>query len=528
SAFLHSATMVKAGVYLMARLHPAMSGTDVWFYTLTIAGGFTAVFASVLALRQTDLKQALAYTTLMALGVLTMFLGQTSGYAMTAFATFLIVHSLYKASLFLVIGCVDYSAGTREAEILGGLGRAMPVTALAAGLAALSMAGFPPLLGFIGKELKYAGVLALGSEPFLAAAALLLANALMFAVAGVVALRPFWVKSERELPRTPKEAPWPMLLGPVALAVMGAFFGIYPDPLQVALVDPTVASLLGSIEDAKELKLWAGVNMPLILSIVTVALGIALYIWHRPIRARLAEMTEAAPSFDTGWDSFLAGLKRFAAWQTRIIQPGVLRRYIFAVFVTVLIAIAGTMWLRNAWPGSVDLAEVTWINFALVLLISAGALLTAVTSSRITAMAALGVVGIGVAMIFIVFSAPDVAITQLLVETLVVVLVAVVLLRLPLLDRGGRDNRPMDAVLAGAVGVTVTLVLLAVLEAPLDRRLTDYFEVTSWPEAFGRNIVNVILVDFRALDTFGEIAVVVIAALSAYALLRTTYAGKEK
>ncbi len=527
SAFLHSATMVKAGIYLMARLHPAMSGTDVWFWTLTVAGAFTALFASILALRQTDLKQALAYTTLMALGTLTLFLGQSSGYAMTAFATFLIVHSLYKAALFLVVGCIDHATGTREADVLAGLGRIMPFTAVAAALAALSMAGFPPFLGFIGKELKYAGILAIGSEPFVFAMALVLSNALMFAVAGVVALRPFWSRRSAPLPRDPKEAPWQMLMGPVVLAVLGAYWGINPDALQNMLVTPTVASLLGSTEDAKELKLWAGVNMPLILSIVTVALGIAIYLAHRGLRARLITLSDAAPRFDTGWDRFLTGLKGFAAWQTRIIQQGVLRVYIAATFATVFVAIAGTMIARQAWPGLPSFADVTWPVVAISVLICAGAVMAALTSSRIAAMAALGVVGIGVALIFIVFSAPDVAITQLLVETLVVVLVAVALLRLPTLDKEGRDDRPRDAVLAIGLGIVVTAVLLAVLETPIDLRLTEYFEVTSWPEAFGRNIVNVILVDFRALDTFGEIAVVVIAALSAYALLRTTSSERK-
>ncbi|MEL6689271.1 MAG: putative monovalent cation/H+ antiporter subunit A [Pseudomonadota bacterium] len=526
SAFLHSATMVKAGVYLMARVYPAFSGTEVWIWTLTIAGGFTAVFASVLALRQTDLKQTLAYTTLMALGTLTMMLGQSGGYAMTAFVTFLITHSLYKASLFLMIGCVDHGTGTREAGILGGLARAMPFTAFAAALAALSMAGLPPFVGFIAKELAYAGSLEAPSSTTLVAAASLAANALMFAVAGIVAFKPFWRPAGGEIPHKPHEAGPAMLLGPVLLAVLGLLFGLMPGLIQGALINPTVAGFMGEAADPKTLKLWAGFNVPLYLSLATFAIGFVLYVGHGPLRAFLTRADAAAPNFDRGWDSFLNGFKAFAAWQTRIIQPGVLRYYIFATFAVVLFALGGTLILRDALPGMPDFDGITWKNVALMVLMIAGALLTTVTDSRITAMAGLGVVGMGVAVIFIVFAAPDVAITQLLVETLVVVLVAVALLRLPSLKMTGHFAfRPLDALLSAGVGLVVTLVLLAVLETPLDLRLTEYFEVTSWPEAFGRNVVNVILVDFRALDTFGEIAVVVIAALSAYALLRTTDKG---
>ncbi|MEM6490463.1 MAG: putative monovalent cation/H+ antiporter subunit A [Pseudomonadota bacterium] len=522
SAFLHSATMVKAGVYLMARLHPGFSGTDAWLWTLTIAGAFTAVFASFLALRQTDLKQSLAYTTLMALGTLTLFLGQTSGYAITAFATFLVAHSLYKASLFLAVGCIDHSTGTREAELLGGLGRAMPITAAATGLAALSMAGFPPFIGFIGKELKYAGAIAVASEPIIVTLSMVLANALMLAVAGVVAFRPFWRPAGGALPRTPHEAPWPMLAGPVLLALLGVFFGLAPGLIQDALITPTVLSLLGSANEAKQLKLWAGVNLPLFLSIATVALGLALYAFHRRLRTALAAADARAPNFDRGWDRLLDRFKAFAAWLTGLIQSGKLRRYIFITFSTVLIAIGGTLIARGVWPTTIDLEGVSGKLVALVVLTAAGAILTTITRSRIAAMAALGVVGIGVAMIFIAFGAPDVAITQLLVETLVIVLVAVALLRLPTMNRvGERDRRFRDASLAVGIGVVVTITMLAMLDAPLDRRLTDFFETASWTEAFGRNIVNVILVDFRALDTFGEIAVVVIAALASYAILRT-------
>ncbi|MBN2906290.1 MAG: DUF4040 domain-containing protein [Rhodobacteraceae bacterium] len=520
SAFLHSATMVKAGIYLLARMHPALSGTGVWLWTLTVLGAVTAVYASVLALRQTDLKQALAYTTLMALGTLTLFLGQESGYAMTAFATFLIVHSLYKAALFLVVGCIDKATGTREAELLGGLGRAMPITALAAAVAAMSMAGFPPFLGFIGKELKYAGALAVASEPALVAGAVLISNALMLAVAGVVAFRPFWRPAGGPLPRSPREAPWQMLAGPVILAALGALFGLYPDVLQRALVAPTVVALSGTPSDVKDLKLWAGINMPLILSVATFVLGLALYAGHRRLRAALETAFSHVPSLDAGWDRFLQGLKALAAWQTRIIQTGRLSQYLFATFATILLGLVAGIVARGLPPLVPDLAGTSWIHVALAVLLLAGAGLTVGSASRIAAIAALGVVGIGTALVFIVFSAPDVAITQLLVETLVVVLVALALLRLPALPRD--RFRPAHAALATGLGATVTLVLLAVLSAPLDRRLTNYFEAASWPEAYGRNIVNVILVDFRALDTFGEVAVVVIAALSAYALLRTT------
>ncbi len=521
SAYLHSATMVKAGVYLMARMHPNLGGTDVWLWTLTIAGAVTAVFASIMALKQTDLKQALAYTTLMALGTLTLFLAADVGYAITAVMTFLVVHSLYKAALFLVVGIIDHATGTRDVNALGGLARAMPVTAVAAGVAALSMAGLPPFIGFIGKEIKYAGALAVGSEPALVAVAVLVSNALMLAVAGVVSFSPFWRRKHLAEPLNAHEAPWQMLAGPVILAALGALFGIFPELLASSVVQPGVLAILGPEAKPAELKLWAGINLPLILSLVTFVLGWLFYYYRRGLRASLAALGDRLPVFDNGWDNLLDGLKALAGWQTRLVQGGLLRRYLFVTFATLFVSVGGTILLKAGafpqldWP---DLLVKHWVVIGLVV---AGALLTLTTSSRIAAIAGLGAVGIGVALIFIIFGAPDVAITQLLVETLVVVLFAVAALKLPRLDPDGRKtHRPLDALLALGIGAVVTVVMLMVTDGPIDRRLTDYFEVTSWPEAYGRNIVNVILVDFRALDTFGEIAVVVIAALGAFALLK--------
>ena len=533
SAYLHSATMVKAGIYLMARMNPALGSTDVWFWALVIAGGFTTVFASVLAMRQTDIKQVLAYTTLMALGALTLFIGVGTSDAIKAMMLFLVVHSLYKASLFLMIGVVDHATGTRDADVLRGLARKMPVTFIAAALAAISMAGIPPFIGFIGKEFLYKAGLDLDIARLWVTGTIFAASALMFAAAGIVAFRPFMGKLA-DTPTPAHEGPFVMVIGPLILGALGLFFGLFPDTVEAWLVAPGTWAVYGSPDVSVDLYLFREVNAAFILSLITFATGLIIYLIHRPLRSWLGRVIAANPiKFDPGWDAVLDGLKALASWQTRHLQSGMLQRYLFVVFATLTLGVGATIWAKDAMDFRLDLAAeldgLLFKHWAILVFIIAGALLTAYTQSRMTAIVALGVVGIGVAMIFIMFSAPDVAITQLLVETLVVVLVAVAMLKLPHLDPGGvRDRRPWHAVLAVATGVVVTAVLIGVLQGDIDRRLTDYFEATSWPDAFGRNIVNVILVDFRALDTFGEIAVVVIAALAAYALLRGTHSKGQK
>jgi multicomponent Na+:H+ antiporter subunit A len=529
SAYLHSATMVKGGVYLMARMHPSLSGSDVWLWTLMIFGGVTAVFASVMALRQTDIKQTLAYTTLMALGTLTMFLSGQGAYAITAMAAFLVVHSLYKASLFLMIGCVDLRTGTRDADMLGGLARQMPVTAFAAALAALSMAGVPPFLGFIGKELLYKGALAHEASILFVTAATFAASALMFAIGGVVALRPFWGDTDSLPARhvADAEAPWPMLIGPLLLGALGLYFGLFPHWLQEHITSPTAATMLGSLDKAKDLHLWAGVNMALYLSLATFAAGIALYIKHRPLRQRLAELEDRSISFDRGWDKLLAGILSGSGLMIRQVQTGVLRHYLLTVFVVILLGMIVGLYVSDLSLDGLAFPDLLPKHYGVLSLTVAGTIVAVTTRSRIVAIVGLGVCGIGVSLIFILFGAPDVAITQLLVEVLVVVLFAVAALKLPNLpSRTTQPTRWGDAVLATAIGGCVTFAMMLITAGPIDRRLTEYFEVTSAPEAFGRNIVNVILVDFRALDTFGEITVVAVAALSALALLRQT--GRRK
>ena len=523
SAYLHSATMVKAGVFLMARMNPALGGTDAWFWILTLFGGVTAVFASVMALRQTDIKQVLAYTTLMALGTLTMFIGAGTHYAIVAAMLFLVVHSLYKAALFLMIGIVDHATGTRDAGVLGGLSKAMPLTGLAAALAAISMAGIPPMIGFIGKEFMYKAGLGLdGFGAFWVTAMAFAASVLMFAVGGIVALKPFR-GDLRPTPTTPHEGPWAMLAGPLVLGALSLIFGLLPGVLGHYLVGPATHAVFGEVREV-HLYLWGGINMALILSLLTFLAGWLVYRRHQAIRDRLAAFEARSPiDFDAGWDRLLDGFKAFAAWQTNLIQTGSLQRYMAVMFATFVVMVGGSYLIKGAFQGVPGLSAegVHPIQWTVLGLIVAGAILTVWTHSRMTAIAGMGASGIGVSLIFIMFSAPDVAITQLRVEVLVVVLVSVVMLRLPYLPRRSKTRfRTGHAVIAGGAGLVMTFLLMSVMATDFDRRLTSFFEGASYPEAHGRNIVNVILVDFRALDTFGEITVVAIAAIAAFALLR--------
>jgi multicomponent Na+:H+ antiporter subunit A len=309
-----------------------------------------------------------------------------------------------------------------------------------------------------------------------------------------------------------------MLAGPLLLAALGVVFGLQPDWIE-PLVRPATSAVLGAPAKA-DLYLFKEVNDAFILSLVTFAAGFLLY----ALRGRLRDaLSGVPPRFDPGWDRTMGWVAAGSAGLTGAIQTGRLRGYIFATFASLAAVVLFALWRGGVWPALPPMGDVAAAHWAVLIFVTVGAVLASITNSRMTAIAALGIVGIGVALIFIMFGAPDVAITQLLVEMLQVVLVAVAMLKLPHLDRVRVSTiRVWDLLLAISIGGIVTVILMSVMATPLDLRLTEYFEATSAPLAFGRNIVNVILVDFRALDTFGEIAVVMIAALGAFALLRST------
>jgi len=527
SAYLHSATMVKLGVYLLARLDPVFSDHALWIALLTGFGAATMLVGATLALRETDLKRVLAYSTIVSLGTLVMLIGLQGELAAVAVVTFLIVHALYKACLFLVAGIIDHETGTRDSSALGGLRHAMPITASAAMLGALSMAGLPPFVGFAAKELVYEVGLASAASWLLISAALL-ANVSMVVVAGIVAVRCF-AGAPANTPKAPHDPSWAMLGGPVLLAVVGLFFGLMPWLVGNSLIVPAASAVAGEPIEYS-LSLWHGFTPMLALSVLTVALGILAFRQWDTLRPRLAKIDlfeHWGP--DAFYDRLMDGLQSVARWQTDLIQNGSLRVYVGRTFAVLAIAALATILLRGgiALP-SFSHVFVPEVALAVLLIVAA---LAVVRARNFTGgIVAAGMVGFTVALIFLFRGAPDLAFTQFSVEALAVVIFLAIVGRMPFNEPElrQRPDKYRDMLIAGALGVTATLVLLAVLAQPFDPRLSDFFRETSVPEAHGRNLVNVIIVDFRALDTLGEIAVLGLAALATAAIIAGLRIRTEK
>jgi multicomponent Na+:H+ antiporter subunit A len=525
SAYLHSATMVKAGIFLLARFNPLLGDTPEWHNILTLIGAITMLGGALLALPQSDLKLLLAYSTVSALGALVLLLGIGTTLAMQAVVVYLLVHSLYKGALFMVAGAVDHGVGTRDVRALSGLIRIMPITAVAAGLAALSMSGFPPLLGFIGKELLYEAKVQSPDIGLIVTALGVAANVAMVAVALIIGFTPFHgaVRMPKEHAHEPPFALW---LGPAVLAAVSAVFGLFPGLIDELLLAPATSAVRARQTEVA-LKLWHGINPVLMLSFATVLVGVAVYAgrsYVERLAVRLRPIGARGPErwYDLGLAALIAG----AAWQTRWLQQGKLRHYVFVV-LAVSIGLAGVAIFRQ--PNFVTaFAGLRFQEAAVALLIICAAIVAARARGRLTAVAALGVVGYGVALIYAMFGAPDLAMTQILVETLTLVLFVLVVYHLPRFSTlSSPRKRTLDAALAIAAGGIITLLMLSVLQKPAVRTVSDYFAENSL-RAEGRNVVNVILVDFRALDTFGEIVVLGVAALGVFALMRLRPRASKK
>jgi multicomponent Na+:H+ antiporter subunit A len=521
SAYLHSATMVKLGIFLLARFDAVFATMPAFGATLVLVGSLTMMVAALKALRAEGYKAVLAHSTVASLGILVMLIGLDGQVAAVATVGFILAHALYKAALFFCAGTAIHATGETSLRKLGGLARFLPVTAVAAVLASLSMAGLPPFVGFISKEYLFEAQLNAGWNvvPIVVA---VLVNAVMCGVAGVVSLKPFYFKSHRIESVRHGETPG-LLAGPLLLATGGIVIGLFPSGVGNLVIGPAASALYGSPIDVS-FKLWHGLTPMLVLSALVVAIGVAIVIWWDAIHDQLRRQDRLFRLIgDGGYHWTVDGVLGAARASTRLLQNGDQHRYTSVVVATVVVGLAIAL---AAGPAGFYIAApdgTLRVSVAVVLLLSAiGAVATVFARSLIAALVSVGIVGFAVAVIFMLNGAPDLALTQVAVETLLVILLTAVLLRLPARQLHSRTvpERRQDAILATAFGAVIFVAVASMSAVPIDLRLSEFFGETSYLEAFGRNVVNVILVDYRAIDTLGEIAVVAFATLAAWALLR--------
>ena len=521
SAYLHSATMVKAGVYLVARMTPILGATTLWTTSVTAAGAVTMLVGACRCVQETDLKRILAYSTLSALGVLMMLLGVGTREAIVAALVYLTAHACYKGALFMVAGAIDHETGTRDITALRGLGRAMPLTAAAGGAAALSMAGVPLTLGFVGKDGAYEALLHGGGPSAWLLALMVVASMLLGLAALVAGVGPF---RENGADQAVHEPWWPVWLPPLALALLGVAAGLAPWVLAAPL-SAAAASIMHAPVEAS-LAAWHGLSVPLLLSAVTLAGAGAAYAGRDVIRRRTWRPAHGTEAVYTGTMTALQAISRIIAPP---LHSASLRSYVMVIMVTAiaLVGAALTTALTNALttvPALRALAPMTSVRpheLLVVGIIMTGAIAATLAKSTMAAVLSLGVVGYGIAITFLIFGAPDLAMTQFSVETLTVLIYVLVFRHFR--NLGGlspRWVRTRDAVVAGAIGTLVAVLVLSVATIDTAARLREYFVEFGPTLGHGRNIVNVILVDFRAFDTMGEITVLATAAIGVRALLR--------
>ncbi|NJN18479.1 MAG: DUF4040 domain-containing protein [Oscillochloris sp.] len=525
SAYLHSATMVKAGIFLLARLHPALSGTPLWTYTLTIVGVTTMLIGAVAANRRDDIKGLLAYSTVSKLGTMVLLAGMAGPDAPAALVATILAHALYKGALFMIAGIVDHEAGTRSLSKLGGLRKYMPWTMAFATLSALSMAGIPILFGFVAKEEQLYAAVDNGLPPGLDIVVLLaVVTSAVFGVLYSYRLVNgiFLGPRGSGLKEHVHEAPAGMLLGPVILTAFSVVLPLGLLPQTEALLTPAVQAIAGAGAKISLYLLPSEIGLPLILSMTAIGIGVTLTRFERQIVAAPSPLP-AWLSGDKIYDTAISAMLEGATIFTRTIQNGKLRTYITWSVLSLVAVVAPPLFLFGlngvALP---DLAGVGPFELVSALLIPVGVLATITARSRLGAIIATSTVGAMVAFLFVIYSAPDLAITQLLIETLATVFLVLVFAVLPVgfARLTSPSEKARDGLIAGAVGVTMAGIAFAASSNTSFPNISQAFRAASQSLGFGDNVVNVILVDFRGFDTLGEIVVLFIALLGVYAMLR--------
>jgi multicomponent Na+:H+ antiporter subunit A len=410
---------------------------------------------------------------------------------------------------------LDHETGTRDITQLGGLFPLMKLTAIGGGLAALSMAGLPPLFGFISKEMYYEVALGLGAW---VTAAVVFGGLSFVFVALAVGVGPFWGK-QKQTPMSPHEAPPSMWAGILTLAGLSLLIGIFPAIISAPLISPAVSAAIGEPTDIT-LAWWHGVSSAFLLSVATIAIGTGLFAARNPLRSRLSRIVWPwGPALL--YDRALDGLDVLSRGLTRLLQSGYLRFYIMTLLIVATGLVGFTLFTRDGWNFPEGVTDIRFYEVALGVLILGAALVATIVQSRLAAVASLGVVGYGVSLIYILYGAPDLAMTQFLIESLTVILFVLAFYHLPQFTHlSSRSSRVRDISVAFFVGGLMTALVLSATGVLFYPSIADFFVENALSLGHGRNIVNVILVDFRAFDTMGEITVLGIAAIGVYVLLK--------
>jgi multicomponent Na+:H+ antiporter subunit A len=521
SAFLHSATMVKAGIFLLFRISSIMGGTQEWSGIITFVGALTMFSGAYMSIAKSDLKSLLAHTTISALGILTMLIGINTKLSIKAAILFLIIHSLYKATLFMVAGAIDKQTGTREISRLGGLYRRMPIITIAALISLLSMSGLPPMLGFVGKELIYEAKVQVGGLGNIVLILGVASNVFLVWVSGMVAYRTFFGKERRGTMKKlePGFAIW---IGPIVLSLVSLALGLSPGKFGEMIIEPALVASRVEILDIK-LKLWHGFNQVFFLSLATIFLGVLLFFLSERLIPVIRKVNEKYFNYDFAgvFSSLIDGVLLFSKKKTEIIQHGYHRLYLMIIFLFSSFLIFYQLISTSGWQFSANFSDMPFYMIMIGLIIGLAAIFTTITRSRMAAIVFLGVAGYGVALIYLMYGGIDLAITQILVETLTIILFVLVIKKLPKFKvLSNKAARIRDLGIALFAGIAMTGLTIKADFLNLNPSISKFFIEKSMPEGFGRNVVNVILVDFRALDTLGEITVLVIAAAGVLALLK--------
>jgi multicomponent K+:H+ antiporter subunit A len=534
SAYLHSATMVKAGLFLMARMWPVLAGTDAWFYIVATTGLLTMVVGAVIALFKDDLKALLAFSTVSHLGLITMLLGFGTKAAAAAAVFHIINHATFKAALFMSAGIIDHETHTRDIKRLGGLRHLMPVTFTIATIAALSMAGIPPFNGFISKEmmLHEAAYTAWAGLPWLVPGLAVLAALFSAAYSFRYIVHVFLGPKRHDYPAHPHDPGAGLWFSPALLTVLVVLIGLFPQSIAAPLVDVTATAVTGDYAHPVHvhLALWHGVNKALIMSGIAVTVG-ALLLWGHKALERVWNAAPR-PEAKVMFEAVITFFTRLADAITDALHNGSITRYA-AILVAFALALSGYAFMTGTMQDTARefarpaaLPVIAWVCLIVATL---GVLIK--HHNRLLALVLIGVIGLVVSMAFNYLSAPDLALTQISVEVVTIILLLLALnfmpKETPLESNAGRKMR--DGALAIAAGAGIGALAYAIMTRDfLFPTISDYHLANSYKGGGGTNVVNVILVDFRGFDTFGEIIVLGIAAIVIFALTEAVLGSRVR